>query len=117
MTEKIKCPCCGSEDIQVRGPYPNDIPCHCFACPCEWDESKRQPSNAWIPCSERLPEEGKLVLVCVIVGERAPFAEPAYHEDGWWWASDSVTGWQDEESSHWMPLPDLPQLSIERKED
>lgn len=79
-------------------------------------EEKRQPPNAWVACSERLPEELQLVLVCVIVGERAPFAEPAYHEDGWWWPSDGVCGWPDNEASHWMPLPDLPQPPATRKD-
>lgn len=102
MIENIKCPCCGSEDIQVRGPYPNDIPCHCFDCPCEWDESKRQPSNAWIPCSERVPECYKRVLVFT---DAEIIEISCLDYDGFWLNKKFVDG----ENVYWQPLPSPPE--------
>ena len=53
--------------------------------------------DAWIPCSERLPEDGELVLVNVI-GEDAPNrivitdCSPYWYERGW--------------INAWLPLPE-----------
>lgn len=58
---------------------------------------------AWVPCAERMPEDGVEVLVAVW-----PSVYIAEREDGEWWAIDrmpSAIGGV----THWMPLPEPPQ--------
>lgn len=78
-------------------------------------ESKRQQGKVWISCKKRMPKEDKPVFVCVIVGERAPFAEPAYHKDDYWWSLNGVFSWPDDEVSHWMLAPKLPKMPKDNK--
>lgn len=57
---------------------------------------------AWVPCSERMPDNGVEVLVAVW-----PSVYIAEREDGEWWAVDrtpSALGGV----THWMPLPQPP---------
>lgn len=108
MTEKTTCPCCGSEDIIVKGHYDIEKPCHCFDCPCEWDESKRQLPTNWIPCAEELPEINKLgrinelyypgIVTMAFINKNGCWRN--YPED--WWEEDIRN------VEYWQPLPSPP---------
>lgn len=80
-----------------------------------------QPEPQWIPCSERLPEDGQEVLVYAVgkadgfigdnviaLSERFMFRLfPAWNGVGQW-----KSPWEyfssNYEITHWMPLPDPP---------
>lgn len=65
----------------------------------------------WIPCSERLPEDGKIVLVSACFFE--PLVFRAYLEGGEW-IGEEATHWSQESVYAWMPLP---KPYEERRED
>lgn len=57
----------------------------------------------WIPVTERLPELGEEVLVCLL-GSSLPEVAWLNVYDGEWTAYSTVLG----DVTHWMPLPPLP---------
>ena len=67
--------------------------------------------NNWIPCSERLPEEGKEVLAQFVVRVRhtngkvdeAVYIYPLYYEEGKW---KSFHGMPNGKVEAWQPLPE-----------
>lgn len=66
-------------------------------------------SNGWIPTSEKLPEEGKTVLLCTDKGlvrqgtKFISFDHNRYDLDG-----TTIICW-DEEIVAWQPLPEPPE--------
>ena len=79
----------------------------------EWEQAMNmaikaleQPESQWIPCSERLPEEGREFLCCDERGESIiglPYAD-----------EEAYTGFSAESETEyifncvaWMPLPEL----------
>jgi len=60
----------------------------------------------WIPCSERLPDAGKIVLVCGKMGGiyTAIYSKQRANWDNGWWKLNSKTHRCDPEA--WMPLPE-----------
>lgn len=61
-----------------------------------------QPKTDWIPCSERLPEEYKSVLICAFNG----FVYIAERFDGKFCICDDCDFYYEEqEISAWQPLP------------
>lgn len=72
---------------------------------------KREPDNEWIKCSERMPENGKSVLVVIkedgytdiCVGET--YGEGNWLINGEHWYEKSAP-----EITHWMSLPKLPKI-------
>lgn len=103
MTENIKCPTCGSENIEQVDKEDGKL---CSGCICLWDESKRQPVNAWIACGERLPEDNKICLVIHRDKDEITYYDLASFdssEDGWW----SIEPWPIE-VDYWLPLPAEP---------
>lgn len=58
----------------------------------------------WIPCSERLPEEGEVVLITNKKGNvkhgQYRGCYPSDKVDCWWWKKNTT-----EEVIAWMPLP------------
>lgn len=70
-----------------------------------FDVINEQPAvNRWIACSERLPEDGELVLIAHVSGS-------VYIADreGKYWAEDSGEWYDDEKVTHWMPMPEPPE--------
>lgn len=76
----------------------------------------------WIPCSERLPEEGQVVLVTMGDGHKLDWEEQRFIEfgrissnrydcsgTGWEWLNESVADfWEPDWSNRviaWMPIP------------
>lgn len=63
----------------------------------------------WIKCSERMPEEGKPVLV--VSGMGGAVQNNVYEWDGKTWCDfrADYSEFEQEVFSHWMPLPEPPQ--------
>lgn len=62
-----------------------------------------QPKQRWIPCSERLPEENRYVLICT----KHQAITDGRHERGTWWIAWDDRCYADEENLilAWMPQP------------
>jgi hypothetical protein len=61
--------------------------------------------SEWIPVSERLPEEGKSVLVCYRSGWSR--VEIGLRRDDRWAVPGAGT-YRTKLVTHWMPLPEVP---------
>ena len=57
----------------------------------------------WIPCAERMPEEGQTVLVWVHPFKRGAHAIGIFR-GGEWWIFERDQAYV----THWMPLPEGP---------
>lgn len=62
----------------------------------------------WIPASERLPEIGKVVLVC---GSRGGIYTAIYKGSRYWYKLNSKSHFC--EPTHWMPLPEPPKEDLD----
>lgn len=66
--------------------------------------------TAWIPCSERLPADGQRVLICT--GMQKIFVA-AYDRSAAMFRQrvrQVMHAWYGEEVTHWMPLPEPPEI-------
>ena len=69
-------------------------------------------NNGWISVDERLPEEGKDVLICVQGFDTSPIIDIAWLDNG---ASDTLCrvgsqyGFDIEDVTHWQSLPQPPE--------
>jgi hypothetical protein len=61
----------------------------------------------WIPVDERLPEDGQRVLAVTRVGGITEVGEFAFNSRGEWFSTD-YGSWN---ASHWMPLPEPPEVT------
>ena len=63
-------------------------------------------AQQWIPCSERLPDTGKIVLVCGKMGGiyTAIYSKQRADWDNGWWKLNSKSHRCDPKA--WMPLPE-----------
>lgn len=77
-------------------------------------ENTALKKSPWVSVKERLPDFGNHVFVagrymleqrCCRVGI----------EDDWKWTGQFSERWSSELFSHWMPIPELPELTIEEK--
>lgn len=74
---------------------------------------KRQLQKEWIPCSERIPEEGKRVLVWFEYFRYGNYNKPfqtwgiSYTiDEAWSGFVNGQSGWKDLKILAWMPLPE-----------
>lgn len=67
----------------------------------------------WIPVSERLPEDGNDVLVRYRYGHKT-VCVVAYRVSGndcWTMSVGDCFDFPDEQATHWMPLPEPPEVT------
>lgn len=84
------------------------------------EEYKREHGIGWIPCSERMPEDGVDVLVWFEYFRYGDYnrmyqtCEISYAYDGEWSRFvNGTTGWKDLRIIAWMPLPEPPESEEE----
>lgn len=76
----------------------------------EWLKELKQlrAQTKWIPCSERLPEDRRAVLVTAYWHETYQVMMASYFGDGLWWCvpfNNSGEPMQKLKPKAWMPLP------------
>lgn len=78
------------------------------------DELENLPSSPnicihplWIPVSERLPENGEIVLCRLIFNELRILQWDSVSK--WWLGYGTGDDWRQTDVTHWMPLPEPPQ--------
>ena len=85
--------------------YTNEITFHTkYGKEVKFVKASAQPEPQWIPCSEKLPKEGQMVLI-TDNGE----IDFGMREDGeWLWLCESGTDYWAEIGNvdAWMPLPE-----------
>jgi hypothetical protein len=94
--------------------------CYCCDDLEKWiREQKETVKHEWISVKDRLPEVGQNVLVCDVgpdsdYGIRVLSLE--CDEKGTYW--DDGDGWwfEPEDMSHWMPLPEPPEMNNEEEQ-
>ncbi len=62
----------------------------------------------WIKCSDRMPEEGREVLACLVAGYSDPRARQMSFEGRVW--CSGACDYDVDEVTHWMPLPSPPEV-------
>ena len=70
--------------------------------------------SRWIPCSERLPEIGARALICAVDGCRTT---ARYCADGEWHLTTGGFLHDSNVVTHWMPLPEPPEMEEEYETD
>jgi hypothetical protein len=61
---------------------------------------------AWVPCAERMPEEGVDVLIVFGVDEVVTIAR--WDGERAWWSDEERVKFPAVDVTHWMPLPPPP---------
>ena len=78
-----------------------------FVAGAKWADNN--PKSPWISVEERLPEPEKEVI---ILDGRKHIDIDHLTDDGednyFWWKSDDTIWCEDDEITHWMPIPQLP---------
>lgn len=64
----------------------------------------------WIPVTERLPESFVPVIVCRDGAPGERIVEQGHKDVGGWW---KVYGTRTKHVTHWMPLPDAPEVTCD----
>ena len=62
----------------------------------------------WIPVTERMPQNYISVLVYIPTAEPLPMVHEAYIGDDGEWHSSNFYEIENEDVTHWMPLPEPP---------
>lgn len=64
--------------------------------------------GGWIPCSEKMPEDGQRVLICSSMKKMFVAAYNASAHMFTQRVHSTVHAWYANEITHWMPLPEPP---------
>ena len=116
MPELKPCPFCGGKAEIVFMSEKFTVSCASGGCMANiaWcpDEEKaarawNRRASDWIPCSERLPEDGERILICVHLASHESVQLDTCIEDGGYMYLDSGYSF-GKEVTHWMPLPTPP---------
>ena len=75
---------------------------------------REQEERRWIPVTERLPQNYISVLVCIPTAEPLPMVHEAYIGDDGEWHSSVFYGIENEDVTHWMPMPKTPKEGDDR---
>ena len=67
--------------------------------------------SQWIPVSERMPDRNGGSLVCVTADDGKPYVQQAHFFDGIWWTGESPAARYPFDVTHWMPLPEPPEVT------
>ncbi len=63
--------------------------------------AKQPKTDKWVPCSDRLPEDKRTVLMCGDAG----WIKTGWYENGCWWTGFSLANIEDGVIA-WQPLPE-----------
>lgn len=69
---------------------------------------REKEERRWIPVTERLPQNYISVLVYIPTAEPLPMVHEAYIGDDGEWHSSVFYGIENEDVTHWMPMPKTP---------
>ena len=69
---------------------------------------REQEERRWIPVTERLPQNYISVLVYIPTAEPLPMVHEAYIGGDGEWHSSIFYGIENEDVTHWMPMPKPP---------
>lgn len=85
------------------------IPANSFKC---LPNGYKMYSIGWIPVSERLPDENRVLIFCPLLEPREIVGARRYSpSDGWSvWVTDDGQELGETEPTHWMPLPSPPEV-------
>lgn len=67
-----------------------------------------QDERRWVPVEERLPQNYISVLVYIPTAEPLPMVHEAYIGGDGEWHSSVFYGIENEDVTHWMPMPKTP---------
>ncbi len=70
---------------------------------------REQEQRRWIPVTRRLPKNYIPVLVYISSAKPLPMVHEAHIGSDGEWHSPAVYGLQNENVTHWMPLPEPPE--------
>ena len=86
-----------------------NIPKNQMALQMAIDDMREQEERRWIPVTRRLPKNYIPVLVYISSAKPLPMVHEAYIGSDGEWHSPAVYGLQNENVTHWMPLPEPPE--------
>lgn len=78
------------------------------ACVLAVSALREREERRWIPVEERLPQNYISVLVYIPTEEPLPMVHEAYIGDDGEWHSSVFYGIENEDVTHWMPMPKTP---------
>lgn len=78
-----------------------------FIAGAEWAD--KNPKSPWISVEDKLPEPEKEVIIldkrkCIDIDFLTDDGDGGYY----WWKSEDAIFSENDEISHWMPIPQLP---------
>ncbi|WP_105611896.1 DUF551 domain-containing protein [Cronobacter malonaticus] len=120
------CPKCGNTGLADSGgvqpwgePILIDCDCRYASTTHETDTTSQQFESlagkavgGWIPCSERMPEDGEEVLMRISCNDHFNIESGKYKGDGLWlgcWFSTYGKKGSPYQVTHWMPIPAAPE--------
>ena len=66
----------------------------------------------WISVKDRLPESKYHGMNILTVNKRHGVStDYSYYDNKWWWIDSKDNCFTDDDVTHWMPLPELPEES------